>query len=300
MNARQEAKLTMYRATEKHCDDNSTIIAAVPAFQTALINFKAKIATITNTAQLKDTPLTGMVVDKSSFKQTLCEMTADIAGVIFAFASATGNQTLKQEVNFTLYKLLKTRDEQLAPRCQNIHARGLENKAALVDYGITNTKLTDLQTAIDNYAAETPKPRTALSQRKTLTANLRQFFKDTDAILTEQMDKLVSNFKAANPDFVSTYETVRIIIDPATTATQLKGIVTDSTTKNPIKNATVTIVELSKTTKTNFAGAYYFKPVANGTYTVTATATGFQNFQADGVEVKLGVITSLDVGLESS
>lgn len=299
MNARQEAKLTMYRAVEKHGDNNSTIIAAVPAFQTAFTNFKAKIAAITNTAQLKDTPLTGMVVDKSSSKQTLCEIATDTAGVIFAFASATGNQTLKQEVNFNLSKLLQTRDEQLAPRCQNIHARAIENKDALEDYGITDTKLTALQTAINNYAAETPKPRTALSQRKTLTSNLRQLFKDADAILTEQMDKLVSNFKAANPDFVATYETVRIIIDPATTATQLKGIVTDKSTGNPIKNAVVTIVELSKTTKTNFAGAYSFKPVANGTYTVTITATGFNNFQADGVEVKLGAITSLNVELES-
>lgn len=297
MNAGQEAKLTMYRATEKHDDDNSTIIAAVPVFQTAFTNFKAKIASTTDTAQLKDVPLTGMVVDKSSSKQTLCEMTADIAGVIFAFASATGNQTLKQEVNFNLSKLLQTRDEQLAPRCQSIHARGIENKDALVDYGITPAKLAALQTAINNYAAETPKPRTALSQRKTLTSNLRQLFKDADAILTEQMDKLVSNFKAANPDFVATYETVRIIIDPATTATQLKGIVTDAANGNPIKNATVTIVELSKTTKTNFAGAYSFKPVANGTYTLTVTATGFDNFQADVVEVKLGVITSLDVML---
>lgn len=300
MNAGQEAKLTMYRATEKHDDDNSTVIAAVPAFQTAFTNFKAKIASNINTAQLNDTPLTDIVVDKSSFKQTLGEMTADIAGVIFAFASANNNQTLKQEVNFTLYKLLKTRDEQLAPRCQNIHARGIENKDALVDYGITAAKLAALQTAINNYAAETPKPPTALSQRKTLTSNLRQLFKDADAILTEQLDKLVSNFKAANPDFVATYETVRIIIDPVTTATQLKGIVTDAATKNPIKNATVTIVELSKTTKTNFAGAYSFKPVANGIYTVTVTATYYENFQADGVEVKLGVIASLDVGLVNS
>ena len=297
MNAGQEAKLTMYRATERHDDDNSTIIAAVPAFQTAFTNFKAKIAANINTAQLKDTPLTDIVVNKSSSRQTLGEIATDTAGIIFAFASAMGNQTLKQEVNFNLSKLLQTRDDQLTPRCQNIHARGIENKDALIDYGITAAKLTALQTAINNYAAETPKPRTALSQRKTLTSNLRQLFKDADAILTEQMDKLVSNFKAANPDFVATYETVRIIIDPAITTTQLKGIVTDKSNGNPIKNATVTIVELSKTTKTNFAGAYSFKPVANGTYTVTITATGFDNFQADGVEIKLGVITSVQSSL---
>ena len=300
MNARQEAKLTMYRATEKHGDDNSTIIAAVPAFQTAFTNFKAKIAAIINTAQLKDTPLTGMVVDKSSFKQTLCEMTANIAGVIFAFASATNNQTLKQEVNFTLYKLLKTRDEQLAPRCQGIHARAIENKDALEDYGITNTKLTALQTAINNYAAETPKPRTALSQRKTLTANLRQLFKDTDAILTEQMDKLVSNFKAANPDFVTAYFSNRQIIDPATTTTQLKGIVTNKSDGTAINQAEITVIEAAKTAKANSLGNYSIKPIAAGKYTIRVSKAGFNDFEVFDFDVKLGDITTLNVELMSS
>ena len=298
MNTKQEAKLNMYRATEKHCDDNALIIAAVPAFQTASTISKA-IADIINITQLKDVALTGITIDKSNSKQTLCQIAADMAGIISAFASATSNNTLKQEVNFPVSKLLKTRDDELAPRCQNIHAKAVANLAALADYGITAAMLTGLQTAINNYSAETPKPRTALSQRKTYNANLAVLFKETDAILRDQLDKLVMTFKTSNPDFIKTFESNRIIIDPASTATQLKGVITNKSDDNPIKGATITIVELSKTATTNFAGEYSFKPVANGTYTVTVTATGFQNFQTDGVEVKLGVITSLGVELES-
>ena len=44
-------------------------------------------------------------------------------------------------------------------------------------------QLADLQTAIYKYSAETMKPRTAVSNRKTATANLAALFKETDDIL---------------------------------------------------------------------------------------------------------------------
>jgi len=300
MNTKQEAKLNMYRATEKHRDDNAAIIASTVAFQNAFNNFKTKIAAIVSTTQQKDLALTGITVDKSSSKQTLCQLTADIAGIIYAFASATANNTLKQEVNFSYTALLKTKDDQLAPRCQNIHDKAVANLADLSDYGIKSATLTTLQTAINNYSAEAPKPRTAATQRKTMTINLNNLFKEADAILRNQMDKLVVTFKTANPDFVQTYESNRIIIDPATTATQLKGKITDKSNGTAVGKATITVVELAKTAKTNSKGEYTIKPIENGKYTITIKAEGFEDFQADEVEVKLGDIKHLDVSLVSS
>ncbi len=300
MNARQEAKITVFRAVETHSDDNASIIATVPAFQTALTEFKAKIAEILAVEQLRDASLMGIAAGKSNLKQTLCRQTADIAGIIYAFASATGNEPLKAESNLSYSKLRQTRDEQLAPRCQNIHARADENKVALADYGITAGILTALQTAIDNYQTETPKPRTAQSQRKTQTANLRRLFSEADAILKTRLDKFAANFKTANPDFAAAYEANRIIIDPAVTTTQLKGKVTNQTNKDPIKDATVTVVEANITAKTNASGEYQIKPLAPNKYTIRITATGFQDFEQDEVEVKLGVVNKLDIELINS
>lgn len=287
----------MYRATEKHCEDNAGIIGKTPAFQTVFNNFKAKIADITHTTQQKDVALTGIAVDKSSSKQTLAQIATEIAGIVYAFASATANNTLKQEVNFSYTALLRTKDDQLAPRCQNIHDKASANLAALADYGITPALLTDLQTAISNYSAEAPKPRTAASQRKTMTANLSNLIKEADAVLRDQMDKLVVTFKAANPDFVKTYESTRIIIDPATTTTQLKGTVTNKADGSPVKGATITVVELSKTAKTDSFGKYLIKPIPNGKHTIRVAKTGFTDFEIFDFNVKLGDITTLDVVL---
>lgn len=51
MNAKQEAKLNMYRATENYCNENTTIISTNVAFMTAFTEFKAKIVVITTTLQ---------------------------------------------------------------------------------------------------------------------------------------------------------------------------------------------------------------------------------------------------------
>ena len=42
MKAKQEAKLNMFRATQKHCNDNPTIVATVPAFETASQSLNGK------------------------------------------------------------------------------------------------------------------------------------------------------------------------------------------------------------------------------------------------------------------
>lgn len=300
MNAKQEAKLSMCLGVKEHCDENASIIGANVAFQTAFNNFKTKVADIISTTQLTDLALTGFATTKKTSKQDLCQLAADIAGIIYAFADATGNNTLKDEVDYSLSDLLKLKDSLLAPRCQNIHDKGIENKAELADYGITNAMLASLQTAIDSYTETIPKPRAALSNRKTLNSNIVQLFKEVTAILDNQMDKLVIAFRASNPDFVATYFTLRQIPDTITTTTQLKGIVTKSADETPIKDVTITIVELSKTTKTDSTGKYSFKPVTNGKYTVTFAKQGFNTFQADDVEVKLGQINNLDMELVSN
>lgn len=214
MNAKQNAKLNMYRTTVKHLDENDAITAASPAFQTAVNKLKATNTAIAGTAQQKSGALTGIAADKSNAKQTLCQIASTIAGAVSAYASANRSETLKQEMNLPVSTLARSRDEALAPRCQMIHDRADENKDALADYGISRTQLSNLQTAIDNYSAETTKPRTAVTQRKTANVNLAALFKENDDILKNQLDKLVELYRPDHPDFVQTYESARIIVDP--------------------------------------------------------------------------------------
>lgn len=222
INAKQNAKLNSFRAAEKHIEDNAVIISSTPAFQTAFTKLKAKIAAIVDTAQQKSGALSGAAGDKKTAKQTLCKIAATVAGAIYAYASANRNETLQQSMNLPVTTLMRMRDEAVAPLCQMIHDRAETDLEALRDYGIKPAHLTDLQTAIADYFAKSINPRSAITNRKTVNANLTNLFREADEILKNQLDKLIELFREDHPDFVNTYFETRIIVDPPTRPRKFK------------------------------------------------------------------------------
>ena len=293
MNATQESKLNMYRATQKHCTDNAAIVATVPAFETSLNALNLKVSAIIAATQQEDLVTKGITVDKSEAKKRLCSLTTDIAAPIFAFASSTSNNQLKQEVNFSYSDLLRTKDDLMAPRCQNIKDLGTANIAALIPFGLTAASLDALQIEIDNYQVKVPTPRNSAAQKKTIRENIKSLIKEADIVLKEQMDKTVVGFKTTNPDFVSTYKANRVIIDPGKSTTTLKGIIQRATDKFPISGASVFVKETGNKATSNSAGTYEIKPMVPGTYTIIISATNFIEVTEPEVLVKQGQTTTL-------
>ena len=78
----------------------------------------------------------------------------------------------------------------------------------------------------------------------------------------------------------------------------LKGNVTIFETNTPIPNATITIVQNSKTTITNLHGHYQILQLAAQTYTIQITAPGYQDIIIENVLVKTGTISTLNVTLK--
>ena len=300
MNAKDEAKFTMFRSIEQHLDTHSSIVAGIPALLTAFNAFKSVIAAIANTEQLTTINLSGIAVDKSNAKLALAQIAADVAGLLGAYAAAISNPTLEAEVNYPVSRLKRTRDEQLVPVCQIIHDRAVEHQTALVDYGIKAPTIAALQTAINDYAAKTPNPRAALGNRKTQNAQRTELLRRGDAILKKQIDKLVQTLRTTEPEVHATYFNLREIPDAPSTVTQLKGTITDASTGAPLKGATITIVELGKTAVSTSTGKYHFKPVPHGNYTIKTAKEGYEPFEQDEIEVKLGDIRHLDMSLVSN
>ncbi len=214
MNARQKSKLNMYRTVELHCNNNSALIAGNTAFSDSYSQFINKIVAIQGSTTEQEQKITGFTTAKSVAKKALSETASIIAGFIFAYASANNNYQLKEKVNYTYSELLAERDEQLVPVCSNILNSANDNLAALTDYGITAATVSGLQSAMEAYNAAVPANTNATSIRKAYGQALKQLIKETDVILKERMDKLVSNFADTDPGFVASYKNARSIIEP--------------------------------------------------------------------------------------
>lgn len=295
MNARLEARLNMYHAVIAYCDENAVIVATVPAFQTALTSFKAKVSSIVSTSQLEEEITSGIATDKGVLRTTLCEQAADIAALVYAYAASVNNNTLKEAVDFSKSDLRLIKDDNLPQVCQNIHAAANDNLAALAPFGVTAGMLSSLDDLIEDYAEAVPKPRNATALKKTYASTLKNLYAEADTILKEQMDKTAISFKSANAVFYETYKNNRIILDPATSATQVAGIVRDQWTNNPVSGVAVQVVDQSYSATTNGSGEYTIKIPVPGEYNITFTKAGYVTKTEENVEITLGEETELDV-----
>lgn len=299
MDSKQEAKLSMYDAVLTHCNDNTAIVATVPAFQSSVGSFQDTYEDLQAAAQEEIQAIAGVTVDKAAQRKTLVDLATDISAAIFAFASATNNFILKEQVNLSFSDFNRLKDELLTPACQNVLAAANDNSAALIAYGVTAVKITTFSTAIDDYATAVPGPRNAVSHRSSVSTTIKNLFKTGDEILKEQMDKLVIQFKAGNLGFYNAYKNNRIIIDAGTSTTKAEGTITDSVTGDPLSGVIITVDGQVFTATSRPDGAYSLVVPVPGTYTVIFTRAEYQTKQITNVVITLGQTTNLDVQLVS-
>ena len=84
-----------------------------------------------------------------------------------------------------------------------------------------------------------------------------------------------------------------------TTAAGVGGKVTIMGTKTVLNNASVTLVELNKSVKTNTDGRFELSPVASGEYTLRIEAEGYKTITMEAYEIKIGTIGRLNVEMEA-
>jgi len=92
--------------------------------------------------------------------------------------------------------------------------------------------------------------------------------------------------------------TLNFTLTPLPTTGTITGIVTDSSTGEPIANAILTVNDMSTTT--NSSGAYVISNVLAGTYTVTASANGYEDSSQTDITVVAGQTTTVDFELTPS
>ena len=214
LTAIQEAELNASRATEAHLDENIQIINGIPAFLANFNGIKANNAAILENAETKGASLT-TASRKADLRQRLSDKTITLAGLVQTFADDTNDFQLRDDMKITSSQLKRMRDDELAPFCQFIHHRADAHAASLKDYNLKTSDFDALQTLIDEYSAEAPKPRTAISQRKTTNAHLAALFADNRKRF-KKLDKQIETLREDNPDFVRTYFSVRTVADPLT------------------------------------------------------------------------------------
>jgi hypothetical protein len=216
MNTELTNRVTMFKTVASFLENNSTIWNTMAPLQTAVTQFKAKIAAIDTTAQKQEAP-NGATDDKTEARHALEDVLFLACEALGVLAHTSNDNDLAALTDVTRTSLDRMNAEELSNRAVSVLAAATTRKTELATLQVTQANLDELDQALQDFNAAKTGPRTATAARVVQTDSLPRLIREASGILRNQIDRMVSLFKRSNPDFASGYQSARVIVDRAAT-----------------------------------------------------------------------------------
>lgn len=311
MKNMQENKLSMYLTVREFLTNHSDITANLPEYSNNFNNFVEATGFIQVLSGVQKTGRKGITDRKNQLRTELRVLVADYARKLIAYAKLTGNLELQQEVHFSESTIRMAADTAVLDYAQIVMQKAGDNLASLTAYGINEATQNTLGSLMESYQNAIGKPGASRAESTQITQQLSDYFKKADEFLYH-MDSAVEVVRLPEPVFYHAYRNARKIIDNGTGSLAVKGFVTEQTSGEPVKGATLLFSPLGVDGAMRAAGAmvsngilkrtaqkggYNIKSLPEGMYQVVVKKVGYED-QVVQVAVAAGERTTLDVVLQ--
>jgi hypothetical protein len=286
-------RVNMINATITFCDGNTSATSGIIQFANVLGDVKSKMILINSLNQIAGGTTTGVTLDTNALRRAMTALALKCANGTLAYANATNNNTLAALVNFNESKFIRAKKEEVDDMCEGIRAATDANIAAVVDYGVAATDVTDLQSAIDLYRTASQNPRFAVITKSQANKQMEVMVKEViDNLLVKQLDKMVNTLKTVNFVFWDGYRQAREIIDLGSTTAKVRGTVLNENDV-PLINVDFTVyaagtTEVLKSAKTDVKGKYNVSKLAAGMVDFKWALTGYRSVLETDVKIVAG------------
>jgi hypothetical protein len=213
MDDKQRNVIAMFKTVRTYMNDNSAVWNTLPAAVVAVNDLGGGIDGINQTVQDQEDPTEGITLDKAALRDSLEDQIREVGDAVYAYASATANNSLAAQVAVTASELDTMSEQRVDDAATRIFDAGTANLAALADYGVTQAKLDALDQARQDFQAAKSNPRSKIAEKAGLTATLPQMIRDVKSILRTRLDKLMTTFRLSNSPFFAGYQSARVIVN---------------------------------------------------------------------------------------
>jgi hypothetical protein len=134
-----------------------------------------------------------------------------ICGAGSAYASINKDEGLKEKFNFSKSELKKGSEIEVYKRCLSIGRAAEPIVANLIAFNMPANQVVLLNTAATVYNALLSAPRSSIKSDKSINEELEKLFRECDALLNDQLDKLMLTFQNSQADFYTEYTNAREI-----------------------------------------------------------------------------------------
>ena len=218
MNRYQLNVTEMATTTSVFMAQNKTIWQGVKAISDTMDEVNDTLTTIAGMDVKLKTPLIGQAADKATVRFHYEEQILMIANQLAALAAKNNDAVLEAQTNLSVSGLDAQAADDLEATATRIVNLATTNLTALADYNITQVDITKLTTLTGTFDAAKSAPRAAVVDRKQKTDTLPPLVSNLLTILSRQLDRQVTTFKASNPDFYAGYQSARVIVDRGNSA----------------------------------------------------------------------------------
>ncbi len=278
MNKEQVNQLNMYDTVEQVLNTTAYVAIWTPnaAMNTAVTTFMGHVSAINANDTVQKTSSVGTTVTKDSAQLAMAKAAIKTANAGKAYATATSNDVLFDQMNHTLSEITHAVDTDADDICQNIHDNLNPYIASMTGYGATTTTQTALQNLINTYSGMIGKPALQKTIVTNATITLAQHFEDANALLKNSLDPLMEQYEASNASFYNQYKSARVIHDIGHRKTViLEGFIYNAA-GNAISGALVELTGGAEHHKTTDAtGEYKFTRLKPSTYIIKVSARGY-------------------------
>lgn len=208
MNNDQTLRFSSFRGTEELLKTNPAI-AGIAGLAPRVARLTANNAEIQAqaTRQLYTPDESVVLVDQAL--ETLSRATLTLAGIVAAHAAAMQLPDIAREVDLAPGSFKRLRQQHRPWVAQKVHDAAQRLLADLAAYDVTAETLATFQAEIDRAKEILNQPRLKRAARRNATARLHELFKETAALLEQEIDRLLVPLLARDAGFAAQYASVR-------------------------------------------------------------------------------------------
>lgn len=212
MNAKQSNRLASYVATQAVFEAYPEI-ANQPGLPAKLAELSAKVGGIESLAQTQKQQTEGRTARRDELLKAMVDLALEVAGVVGVVAVEQQLTELAQEANVTRAAFGRLRRSHRPWLAGRVLVAAQSVVSELGTYGVTAATLETLRERIEAAREGLKQPRAAILEKRAAGAMLAALFAEVDALLGDQVDRLVAPWEATHVGFHAAYRSARAIID---------------------------------------------------------------------------------------
>ncbi len=217
MTTKQQNYISMTRSSVNVLQKWNSEWNAITRFANEVLALTAELQKVDSSSENAMLVTKGATADKANAREEALSAIVNIAKPASVYADDINDLQLSARLNYSRGSLSTLAQNDLLNMLTGMYNNVFEHKDNIVEYGVTEEKLTDAKSKLDAFAGVISSPRDMIVERKTTNelieesiGNLRKIF--------YRLDNLMKLFEGT--PFYAEYKNARIIVDLGSRKTQ--------------------------------------------------------------------------------